>query len=110
MGKQFSNKYLVKYEKTPKLSSCTFEIKPLETIDIPNPTSHAFKNEVINLYKDYESTKDRLHLGDSADGNLVIEEVFGSKCYWLLTECAGIKYASEIFWKKMNDLGERKVL
>lgn len=106
MAKQFSNKFLVKYEKTPKISYCTFEIKPLDIIDIPNPSSHSFKNEVTNLYKEYESTKDRLHLGDKSDGTVIIDEKMGQKSYWLMVECAGISFASKIFWKKMVDLGE----
>ena len=94
MAEQFKNKYLCKYYKDG--TDKKFEIWHLGTINIPNPKSDYYKNEVLNEWKEYERVRDWGNFKDSevcTDGN----------CYYLVTECAGTRYASRIFWEKIEE-------
>lgn len=94
MASQFRNRYLCKYFKDG--TDKKLEIWHLGTIDISNPRSNYYQDEVLNAWKEYEMAK--------TSGNLMQNGlVFYDNCYYLVTECAGIKYASQIFWEKMDE-------
>ena len=93
MANQFRNRYLCKYFKDG--TDKKFEILHLETIDISNPRSEYYQKEVLNELKEYERVK--------LSGNLMPNGIiFHENCYYLVTECAGMNYASQIFWQKMS--------
>lgn len=91
---QFRDKYLLRY--TARKPYDKVEIWDLEIIDIPNPASTYYKNEVLSLYNRYEGIKNHQKC---KDGDLI----YGDEAYWMCLECAGMEYASKIFWQKVGE-------
>lgn len=103
MAKEFNNKYIVRYSKgnNPKYYG-KFEITPLSILDVPNPDSQYFKDDVLNTYNWYENVKSNVRNYQTRDGEIIAD----NETYWLLVECAGIRYANEIFWRKFDEFKE----
>ena len=95
MVEQFKNKYLCKYFKDG--TDKKFEIWHLGTINTVNPKSNYYKTEVMNEYTEYQRLKD---FGNFRDSEIITD----GKCYYLLVDCAGTRYASRIFWEKMEEI------
>lgn len=76
MPKQFKGKYLVRFNRTKPYDK--IDIWNLEVLDIANPVSTAYRDEVLYAYKDFEKLKD--DLGTSK--NIIEDKENGVK--WLL--------------------------
>ena len=76
MPKQFKGKYLVRFNRTKPYDK--IDIWNLEVLDIANPVSTAYRDEVLYAYKDFEKLKDALGTSE----NIIEDKENGVK--WLL--------------------------
>ena len=91
MPKQFKGKYLVKVNHTKPYDK--IDIWNLEVLDIPNPVSPAYRDEVLYAYKDFENIIDTKEF----NANLKVSfDDFNNVKWYLITDCIDIYDTLEV--------------